>query len=149
MIVLWLVAKEILLSPPRNTPVVDGMHGTKVIAGQTTGTPSVVNPRGRCSFDIIHGADLRTLAALDTHIFIHGEFPVRYHPLVEITADDIGVESGSGTFLQLFDTAPPFLDHLDDMGPRMSFSWCCVLRALWTQLASETRRSQHDLLPSL
>ena len=60
-----------------------------MIAGQTTGTPSVVNPRGRCSFDIIDGTYLGALAALDTHILIDGKLPVRNHPLVEVTADNV------------------------------------------------------------
>ena len=92
------------------------MYGTMMIAGQTTGTPSVVNPRGRCSFDIIHRTDLGALAALDTHIFIDGEFCICNHPLVEVPADDVGIESGSGSFFQFLDTTTTFLNHLDDMG---------------------------------
>ena len=87
-----------------------------MIAGQTTSTSSVVNPRGRCSFNIIHGTNLRALAALDTHILINGKLLVRDHPLVEIAADDIGIESGRGTLFQFLDAPTPFLDHLDDMG---------------------------------
>ena len=87
-----------------------------MIAGQTTSTPSVVNPRRRCSFDIIHGTDLGAFAALDTHIFIDGEFPVRNHSLVKVTADSVGIESGCGTLFQFLDAATPFLNHLDDMG---------------------------------
>lgn len=86
-----------------------------MVASQTTSTPSVVKPRGRCSFDIIDRTDLLTLAALDTNVFIDGEFLVCNHPLVEIPADDVRIESRSGPFFQFFDTASPFLDHLDDM----------------------------------
>ena len=92
------------------------MHGTMVITGQTTSTPSVVNPRRRCSFDIIHGTDLGAFAALDTHIFIDSEFPVCNHPLIEVSADDVGLESGCGSLFQFLDASTPFLDHLNDMG---------------------------------
>ena len=91
------------------------MHGTMMIAGQTTGTPSVVNPRGRCSFDIIHGTDLGALAALDTHILVDSKLLIRDHPFVEVTADDVGVESGSGSLFQFLDASATFLNHLDDM----------------------------------
>ena len=86
-----------------------------MIAGQATSTPSVVNPRGRCSFDIIHRTDLGTFSALDTHILIDGKLLIRDHPLIEVTTDDVGIESGSGTLFQFLDAPTPFLDHLDDM----------------------------------
>ena len=86
-----------------------------MIAGQTTSTPSVVNPRRRCFFDIIHGTDLGAFAALDTHIFIDGEFPVSNHPLVEVAAYDVRIESGGGSLFQFLDASAPFLNHLDDM----------------------------------
>ena len=87
-----------------------------MIAGQTTSTPSIVNPRGRCSFNIIHRTNLRTLATLDTDILINAKLLICNHPLIKIAADDIGIESGSGSFLQFLDTTMPFLYHLDDMG---------------------------------
>ena len=86
-----------------------------MIAGQTTSTPSVVNPRGRCTFDIIHGTDLFAFATLDTHILIDGKFLVRNHPLVEVPPDNVGIESGRSAFLQFLDASASFLDHLDDM----------------------------------
>ncbi len=92
-----------------------------MVASQTTSTPSVVKPRGRCSFDIINRTDLLTLAALDTNVIVNGKLLIRNHLLVEIPADDVRIESGGGTFFQFLDTTTPFLDHLDDMG----YLLCC------------------------
>ena len=75
------------------------MNGTIMITGQTTGTLSVMLPYGRCTLYIIYRAHLGTLATLDTDILIHREFLVRNHPLVEVSANNVGVESGSGPLL--------------------------------------------------
>lgn len=72
------------------------MDGAVMVASQTTSTSVVVLPfRGRPN-DIVDRAHLLAFPALDTYIRIDGEFPVGYHPLVEIAAYDIGVKSGSG-----------------------------------------------------
>ena len=65
-----------------------------MIASQTTGTPSVVKPLGRCTLYIVDRTDLAALATTRTDISIDGELPVGNHALVEILADDIGEETG-------------------------------------------------------
>ena len=89
---------------PRDLAIVDGMNGTVVITGQTTGAFAVMEPYGRCTFDIIHRTNLRTLAALDADFRIHRELLVCDHPLVEVAPDHVGIEAGSGPFFQFLDT---------------------------------------------
>ena len=80
--------------------IVDGMDGTIVVTGKTTGTLTVVEPLGRGALDIIDRTDLRTLATLDTDIGIDHKLLVSNHPLVEIATDDIGIESWGGALLK-------------------------------------------------
>ena len=94
--------------------VVDGVYRTMVVTGQATGTPAVMEPLGRSALDVVDGTDLRTLAALDAEIGIYRELPVRNHPLVEIAADDIGIEPWGGALLQRHDTLASVLDGGDD-----------------------------------
>jgi hypothetical protein len=83
------MAEIILVALPCNAAVVDGMYGTMVIAGQTASTSLVVNPCGRCTFDIIHRTDFGTHPTTGTYVCIDRKLPVCYHPLVEIAADHV------------------------------------------------------------
>ena len=105
----------ILPSGTGDLTVVDGVDRTVMIAGQTTGTPSVVNPHGGHSFDVIHRADLGAFATTDTYVLIHRELTVSDHVFVEIAANHIRVESGSGTLFQFLDTTLAISDDGDDM----------------------------------
>ena len=68
-----LLFHEILSALACDVAVVDGMHGTVVIASQTTRTPSVVQPFGRCTLDVCHRAHPLALAALRADILIDPE----------------------------------------------------------------------------
>ena len=91
------------------------MDGAVVIAGQATGTAVVVSPGGWRSDDIVDRAHLLAFPAFDTDLRVDGEFPVGDHPLVEIVAEDVGIESGSGTLVQLLDTPLAVLDDASNM----------------------------------
>ena len=91
------------------------MDRTVVVACQTTGTPSVVNPHRGCAFDVVYRAYLGALATTDTYVLIHRELTVSDHVLVEVAANHVGVESGSGSLLQFLDTAKTFRNDLNDM----------------------------------
>lgn len=91
---------EVLSTAAGNGTVVDGVDGAVVVTGEATGALAVVEPFGRGASDIVDRTDLRTLATLDADIGIDHELPVRYHPLVEIAAYDIGVEAWGGALLQ-------------------------------------------------
>ena len=86
--------------------VVDGVDGTVVVTGETTGALAVMEPLGRGALDIVDRADLRTLATLDADIGIDHEFLVRNHLFVEVTAYDIGIKPGGGTLFQRHNTLP-------------------------------------------
>jgi hypothetical protein len=104
------------LSPPSgNLAIVDGVDGAIMIAGKTTGTPSIVNPYGGCTFEIIHRTDLGAFATTDTYVLIHHELVICNHVFVEVAANDIGIESWCGTLLQFFDSPFPVSDDGGDM----------------------------------
>ena len=105
----------ILVALSRNAAVVDSVHGTVVITGQTTGTFPIVKPRGRCTFNIVNRAHLTTFATAGACVTVHSELLVSNHLLVEVGADDVGVESGSGAFLQFFDAPFAVFDDADDV----------------------------------
>ena len=86
-----------------------------MIAGQTRGTPSVVQPRGRCALYIIHRTDLLTFPASDAFVRIHRKLLVGHHLPVEVFTDHVRVESGSGPLVELFDAPSALLDDMDDM----------------------------------
>ena len=90
------------------------MNGTVVIASQTAGTLPIMQPFGRCTLYIVHRTHLAALPTLDAGVRIDGKLPVRDHLLVEIPANDVGIESGSGTFLKTLDAALTISDHLRD-----------------------------------
>jgi len=75
-----------------------------------------VQPLGRCSLYIIYRANLLALAALDTYIGIDGKLLVVYHLGVEVVADHIGIESGSGAFHQFRHAGLLLADGADDVG---------------------------------
>ena len=110
----------ILVALSRDPAEIDGMHGTVVIAGQAGGTPSVVQPHGRCTFYIIHRTNLLTLAALDALVGIDSEFLVVYHHAVEVCTDYIRVESGCRTLVEFCDATSVLLDEMDDVGQLMA-----------------------------
>ena len=112
---IFLGLFDILPSVSRDLTIVDGVDRTVMIACQTTGTPSVVNPHRGHSFDVIHRADLGALATADAYILIHHKLTVSDHVFVEIAANHVGVESGSGTLLQFLDTPFVVSDDGDDM----------------------------------
>ena len=97
-----------------DTAVVDGMDGTIVVTGEAAGTLAVMEPYGGRTLDIIDRTDLRTLATLDADIGIDHELLVSNHPLVEIAADDIGIESWGGSLLQRHHTLPTVLNGCKD-----------------------------------
>ena len=94
--------------------VVDGVDRAVMVTGETTGTTAVMEPLGRSALNIIDRTDLRTLATLNAEIGIDHELLIRNHPFVEITSDDIGIESWRGTFLQRYDTLPAIFNGSDD-----------------------------------
>ena len=94
--------------------VVDGVDRTVMVAGQTTGTLAVMEPLGRGTLDVVYRTDFCALATMDTDIRIDHKLLVGNHPLVEITANDIGIESWGGTLFQGNDTFPTVLDSGDD-----------------------------------
>jgi hypothetical protein len=65
------------------------MHGTIVIAGQTRGTPSVVQPYGWCTLYIIHRTYVLAFATTDTFVGIDSELLIVHHLAVEIFTNDI------------------------------------------------------------
>ena len=105
----------ILVALSRDAAVVDSVHGTVVITGQTTGTFPIVKPRGWCTFNIIDRTNFAALATASAYIIVHSELLVSNHLLVEVGADDVGVESGSGAFLQFFDAPFAVFDDADDV----------------------------------
>ena len=109
------MAEVVLPAASGDLPEVDGVDGTIMVAGQAGGTPSAVQPCRRCSLYVIHGAYLHAFAAPDAGIAVYGELLVGNHLLVEVVADDVRIESGSGSFLQFLDAAPAVLDDADDV----------------------------------
>ena len=106
---------EIVLSTATgDVAVVDGVDWTVVVTGEATGALAVVEPLGWGASDIIDRTDLRTFATLDADISIDHELLIRYHPLVEIAANDIGVEAWGGALLKRHDPLPAVLDGGDD-----------------------------------
>ena len=74
-----------------------------------------MNPLGRCTFYIVHRADFRALAAVGAHILVYRELLVRHHPFVEVFADDVRIESGSGSFVEFLNTPFTVFDNRDDV----------------------------------
>jgi hypothetical protein len=111
--------KVILSSGTGDFTIVDGVDGTMVIAGQTTGAAALMEPGRRRACDIVHRTDLGALSTTDAHIIIHHELAVCNHVFVEIATNDIRVESGSGAFLQLLDTTFAVSDDRNDMAQLM------------------------------
>ncbi len=110
----------ILVALSRDAPVIDGMLGTVVIACQTRGTLSVVQPYGWRAFYVIHRTDLLTLPASDAFVRIHCKLLVGHHLPVEVLTDHIRVESGSAALVEFLDTTSALLDNMDDMGQLVS-----------------------------
>ena len=109
-----LINKMILATFAGDTTIVDGVDRTVVVTGKTTSALAVMEPYGGRTLDIIDRTDLRTLATLDTDIGIDHKLLVSNHPLVEIAADDIGIESWGGSLLQRHHTLPTVLNGSDD-----------------------------------
>ena len=106
-----------------------------MIARQTTGTFSVVNPYGWCTFYIVYRTYLGALATLDTHLSIYGKLLVMYHPLVKILANHIGIESGSRPLLQLlYAPLTIFYDADDVMQLVLSILYFPAFTILWISL---------------
>ena len=82
-----------------------------------------MNPYRRCTFYIIHRTDFYAFPAFDTHIRIYSKLAVCDHLLIKVTTDHIGVEAGSGSFLQLLNTLTTCFDDIDDMNDLL-FSLC-------------------------
>ena len=82
-------------APARNTPIVDGVDRTMMIAAETTRTAAIIFPY-RCVVegDVADWAHLGTLAAVDADVGIDGELPVSNHEAVEVGADDVGERPG-------------------------------------------------------
>ena len=120
----------ILVAFPGNATIVDSMYRTIVIASQTTGTLSVMEPTGRCTCYIINRTHALTLATSGTNVNIDGEFLVGNHVFVKVLADDVGKQSGCCSLVELLDATFAFFD---DAGYVF-----CLLASLFYLLAFTT-----------
>ena len=108
-------AHVILSAFAGDTAIVDSVDGTVVIASQTAGAPPVVKPLRRSAFDIVDRTDLGTPSAPGTYVLVDRELAVGNHPFVEITADDVRIEAGSGSPFQFNGASLAVPHNLDDM----------------------------------
>ena len=87
-----------------------------MVARQAIGTLSVVLPDGWLADDVIDRTQFGTFAALDACFLVNPEMPVGNQMLVIVTANNVGVGKGDGTFHQFFDMACAVDYQLTDVG---------------------------------
>ena len=96
---LILLSEVVLSALASDVAIVDGVEWTMMITGEAHRATAVVIPYRWRSFDVLYRTNLGTQAATRTAIRVYREFAVGYHLPVEIAANDVRIESGSGALL--------------------------------------------------
>lgn len=85
------MSEIILATAARDLAIVDGMARAMMVTRQTASATVVMFPMGKTVFEhkVACGTNLRTPATMHTGIGIDCKLAVAYHPMVEITANDM------------------------------------------------------------
>lgn len=107
--------EKILAPTACNVAIIDGMNRAVMIARQAHRTLVVVLPDGRCSVDIFDRTYCRATATASADVRVDSKLLVSNHLAIEVAADDVGIESGSGAALQFYDAALAVFDDSADV----------------------------------
>ena len=108
------MTEKILATTAGNLPIVDGMFGAVVVAGQTAGAAAIVPPRGKgiLHHKVARRTCLLTFSTMDADFGVDREFLVGHHEPIKITSDDVAHCPRSRSFLDVDFVGPPAGNHV-------------------------------------